>query len=156
MTTPQYKLGRKEDRAHMAQSIEAAAQVSGTLVKVTADADSRCTRVELQAPGSVQASITLDGRSSSEDFVVHWHMDTDSDNLLAPGFAPSMNTVHYRKATDVARGFPALLTLLQARLATAADGSAYMSPAAASAHRAESNRRYAEMLMRSRGQAVLS
>lgn len=49
-------------------------------------------------------------------FVLSWFFSRSGDAKLRTSFAQGVNTVHRRKATDVFRGYPALMQGLQQRL----------------------------------------
>lgn len=145
---------RKADRLAMAEILSDLAVEAGSTAEILVGEagsfpDERTVMVKVSAPGGLQVNIELSGDSAlGGEHLLHWHMDSESSNLLAPGFAPSMNTAHYAKATDFASDFPSLLPLLKDRLTAAANGSAYMPPDDAAAHVAQRRRDYQDRLAR--------
>lgn len=148
-------VARKADRAQMATAIYDLATRVGCTAQIEVGAkdrfpDERTTMVRIEAPGGLRVNVELSGSCPlGNQHLLHWNMSHGSENLLAPGFAPSMNTVHYCKATDFAADFAELLQVLESRLRAAVDGTAYMDPADAAAHKTESRRRYDAMVARS-------
>lgn len=119
---------RKADRQKMAEMVIKLARRLGAKAdfnEVFKDHPSEVW-VDIEAPGGLQLTIDFDGKSwQPNTYVLSWHMAYDSPRRLSPDYWPSLNTVHFLKATDVARGFDELANTLAVRLAAAASGSAY-------------------------------
>lgn len=118
---------RKADRAIMARQVIDLATGHGCKADVDEVlSDGRETWVRIEAPGGLQLTIDFSSKSwQPNTYVLSWHMALDSTRLLSPDYWPSINTVHFCKATDIAKGFADLIALLDRRLADAASGAVY-------------------------------
>lgn len=124
---------RKADRAEMAKRVKEMA--SEFDVPATIDPDPyplgpRETWVIIKPTNGPHLSLDFDGASSQPNvFVLSWHMPLDDKRTIAPGFAPSINEIHRRKATHVCHGFTALESILYSAFASIARGDALREPA---------------------------
>ena len=123
---------RKADRTAMAKAVAAIAHEKGIAATITSEGDpsnylgDRAVFVTLEGPRGLGLTIDFDGNSCQPDtHVLSWYIGTKHDTRFATGFAPSINTIHRHKATDIAEGFEELCALLQCRLDAVANGSAF-------------------------------
>lgn len=122
---------RKADREKMAAAIIALATECGATAAIDPDwPGERAIMIRIQAARGLRLYIDFDGDSSQPDvYVLSWHMSTDVDTCFADAFSRGgrvpLNSIHWRKATDVAYGFDALLTALRASLLQAQSGEAF-------------------------------
>lgn len=71
--------------------------------------------------------VDFDGNSKQPDvFVLSWFIRNDPNTKLSSNFAPLVNTVHYRKATDVTYGFKSLLETLRFRFESISNETAFI------------------------------
>lgn len=86
----------------------------------------RCITLLLKGPRSILLSLDFDGDSAQPDtHVLSWHIASDSEAKFSTRFAHSTNLYHYRKATDVVRGFEALKDLMSQRISFLQSGEAF-------------------------------
>jgi hypothetical protein len=120
---------RKADRALMAGTVAELAVMHGLSAVVTGEQHvSRQTSVELAGPHGLKTAVRFRGntpQSAPDTYVLSWH-GVKAPWQLWPGAFGDVNPYHGTKATDVARGFDALLGLLERRFAAIADGSAFI------------------------------
>lgn len=122
-------VSRRQDRLVMAGDIRAIVKAPWTIE----DEELEGTRelwVKLKGPRGLQITIDLDGDSKQQRegvFVLAWHIAADSDARLNPSMMVGCNPYHFRKLTEVAYSFEALLRRLQVVMTLAANGSAFQS-----------------------------
>lgn len=119
---------RKADRAEMARQLVALVQSKGVpcVLEDPSIWGPRAIMVTIEAPRGLRLSVDFDGGSTQPDtYVLSWHMKHGSTAKLRGNFAPSVNTYHFRKATDIAHGFDNLLEIIAQRLDATLDGSAF-------------------------------
>lgn len=123
---------RKADRLKMVEGVRALAQRYGLEARVIDKpyGDAMYPQridVRLKHDRGLCLTVDFDGRSCQPDVhVLSWHMDLDVRDLwLAPAAWGSINEFHYHKATDVARGYDALLATLELRFGRLRNGEAY-------------------------------
>jgi len=127
----QLNVARAADRETMARQVEAlvAKYRAWTCERddVIDGTEGRELWLNLSGPHGLKLTLDLDGDSHQQrqgTFVLSWH-GVDADVRLAPTFAPSVNTFHWHKATDVCEGWADVLAVLARRLQSACDGSAF-------------------------------
>lgn len=130
---------RKADRAKMVEGVRALAEELGiaATIRDRPYEDMFPQRVDCQISHARGLCLTVDfdGKSCQPDVhVLSWHMDWrvgredgPPDVWLEPAYwgRDRLNTHHFHKATDVAHGYAALLTLLRGRFEALNDGRAY-------------------------------
>jgi hypothetical protein len=120
---------RKADRAIMAGTVAELARQYELSALVTGEQHgSRQTSVELTGPHGLKLAVRFRGntpQSAPDTYVLSWH-GVKAPWQLWPGTFGDVNPYHGCKATDVARGFDALLWLLERRFTAIADGSAFI------------------------------
>ena len=128
---------KKSDRAKMVERIRIlAADAPFVTCEFTLEGSSpyykRGFHVYLHCANGLNASLTVDanGQNTRDDvYVIAWFMDTKSDAKLSADFESSIgpvNRYHRHKATSVVRGFDMVLGKLEAGMAFAANGRAFM------------------------------
>ncbi len=122
---------RKADRAKMADLLESAMIEAGASVTRPEPLGDREIRLEVQVPGGAYIGVDFDGHSSQPDVhVITWN--TQSDSLFAFSAAMgSVNEFHFNKASRVAHGFDALLSVLRRDVALLLEGRGYSPERAA-------------------------
>lgn len=118
---------RKQDREELARIVTHIATQAGATVEPE-EGSPREIRLKIQAVGGLGLTLDFDGDSLQPDvYVLSWHMHwaMDSPLFLNPAFWPSLNTVHYHKATSVARGADELAVVLERCLQACKSGLAY-------------------------------
>lgn len=123
----------RKDRLKMAQAL-AALVVPGWTVTINdkenaPDAsvyDKRRIDVCFKGPRGLSLNVDLDGKMKQQRqdcFVLSWY-GVDSPHKLALTFAPSVNSYHFHKATDVMT-FEGMLEWLPKRFREAVSGAAF-------------------------------
>lgn len=118
---------RKADREEMAKRLIPIIVATGATVERDDDPplSPRAIWLKIKAARGLCLTIDLDGNSPQPGtHVLSWH-GVDDGQKLSPGFAPSVNSCHWHKATDIAEGFEELCNVVRRRLEAAADGSAF-------------------------------
>lgn len=120
---------RKADRAEMVRRLEALVLSKGATCEVEPPPSiwgPRAVMVAIEAARGLALSVDFNGDSSQPDtHVLSWHVKLGCNTKLQAGFAPSVNSCHFRKATDIANGFDELLTIIGARLDSVNSGAAF-------------------------------
>jgi hypothetical protein len=84
--------------------------------------------VDIHVTRGLKVTVDFAGKSqfhrADNTFVLSWNFDTDSDTCLSNAFG-NINTYHFRKSTQVARGMEQLLHCLQFSIGMAATGEAF-------------------------------
>ena len=125
-----YTETRKSDRAEMVRQLVELVQSKDVECKVESPSiwGPRAVQVEIKAPRGLRLSVDFDGDSNQPDIhVLSWHFKHGGTAKLQTTFAPSVNTCHFRKATDIAYGFDALLNIIALRLDSAISGEAFQT-----------------------------
>lgn len=118
---------RKADRAEMVRHVFDIAARHGATAEVETLLGEEI--VTVKADRGLCASVSFDGKSPQPDvFVVSWFV-WGSPARITDTFAPSVNTYHRQKATDIAEGFPALAAILATRLHSIRTGAAFVPEA---------------------------
>lgn len=80
--------------------------------------------IHILAPSGLRLTIDFDGGSYQMDtHVLSWHMDYEvRDRIIAEGFCGDVNTVHFRKGTDICYGWEDLEGTMDERLFWIAGG----------------------------------
>lgn len=131
MTNPALSERRAGDRNKMAAAIEQlVVECGASFIRATGEDDPGPNEININvtAPGGLRLLVDFDGKSAQPDVhVLSWNMSFDSTKRLNNAtFGGDVNSIHFRKATYVARGFEDLCTQLRAGLLMAKDGSAYL------------------------------
>lgn len=125
MATRPLTEARKADRAEMAATVMALAELYGVPASLERNVGTREVAVDITPTDGPYVTVTFDGETKSLDvFVLSWVMPSDLPGKLAPHAFGLVNPHHGRKATDVCEGFNALRTCLDQRFATIACGTA--------------------------------
>lgn len=121
-----YSEARAADRAKMAAELTDAAKAAGADVSHR-DIDRRTIELRISCPGGAEIYVTFRGKNPvhRDVFVVTWNI-THSERDRRFADIGDVNPYHRRKATRVARGFDALVTMLVADIQRFVDGSGYL------------------------------
>lgn len=112
---------RAKDRDAIATNVAAIATRFGATM--TRDDMRSFTSLDVRHPSGLVAHIWLEHCGPDpENFMLNW---ISKERNIAPHFAPSVNSSHWRKATDFAHGMNALAALLATRLHAASTGEAF-------------------------------
>lgn len=115
---------RAKDRAIMAERVLQTAATFGftaTLEPIGA----REIWIKITTRNGLSLTVDFDGGSVQPDtHVLSWH-GVISPYKISPSFAPSVNTCHWHKATDICEGFDTLLSTLNKRFAAIVSGAAF-------------------------------
>jgi len=112
---------RAKDRDAIAANVAAIAANFGATM--TREDLPDFTSLDVRTTDGLHAYVWLEHRGTNpETFMVNW---VSESRRIAPHFAPSVNSSHWKKATDFAAGMPALAALLATRLHSAATGAAF-------------------------------
>ena len=123
-----YTETRKNDRAEMVRQLVELVQSKDVECEVESPSiwGPRAAQVKIKAPRGLLLSVDFDGDSNQPDtHVLSWHIKHGGTARLQTTFAPSVNTCHFRKATDIAHGFDELLPIIARRLDSAISGEAF-------------------------------
>jgi len=125
---------RKKDRKIMIAEVTRLCDKHGVGYTVLQEypAGPRCDAVSIvDARTALALTLDFDGGSVQPNtFVLAWHFDWKRQKVVGdkfqvvPGFAQGYNEYHFRKATDVCRGFEDLMYTLDRRLCSIAKGEA--------------------------------
>lgn len=121
---------KKADRMKMAGVVIALAQEHGAAASIDQDwPGERAVMVCIRADRGLCLNIDFDGESPQPGVhVLSWHMALDVDTCFSNSFGSagcSINSYHFRKATDIAHGFDDLCATLSHRLDQVATGEAF-------------------------------
>ena len=124
-----YTVTRKKDRAEMAHLLtELVVQKGATCATEPNLGGSRGFTVKIKAARGLSVSVDFYGDSGQPNaYVLSWYIGVGHTAKLQADFAPSVNSHHFRKATDIAYGFEELLTTIAYRLDSANSGEAFQS-----------------------------
>lgn len=133
MTARKLSVTRVADRAQMAQQLVAIVRPGWTAEIDMMFEAQRETWVRFHGPRGLSVTVVLDGATRKgyrDAHVLSWHFDLRSSEIdlaaqLNGATFHSVNTCHYRKATDVVYSFDELLATLKNRMDAANDGSAF-------------------------------
>lgn len=117
----------KKDREAMAVILESIANGRADWTATREEFPGRETWVHFVGPRGLALTIDLDGGSRQQrqgTFVLSWVM-RGGQAKLASGFAPSVNSCHWHKATDICEGWLHMLATIQRRMDAASNGSAF-------------------------------
>jgi len=115
---------RKADRAQMATAVAMLAASLDAHAEIE-EMSPREVWINIRARRGLCLTVDFDGQSCQPDIhVVSWHMASDVDTCFADAFG-DLNPYHFRKATDIARGFDELCAVLTRGLEMARDGTAF-------------------------------
>lgn len=127
-----YSERRKADRAAMVEIVRELAVSEGAEATIEdrpfGDIEPRTIVCRIRAARGLCLTVDLNGDSSQPDvYVLSWHVDYKAPDevKLSRAYWPSLNTCHFRKATDIAEGFDALCDVLRRRLADIREGKAF-------------------------------
>jgi hypothetical protein len=120
---------RKADRKKMMAALEELLNRLGVTYRRTEDElKGMCPHrlsVELDMPRGLQLTVEFDGESPQPDVhVLSWHVSSQSGACLSEVF-PNVNNFHFQKATDITYGLDHLLSLLELRIESVQDGTAF-------------------------------
>lgn len=120
---------RKADRTEMVQQLKALVLDKGSACEVEPPPSiwgPRAVMLNIETAQGLALSVDFNGDSTQPDIhVLSWHVKHGQDIKLQPNFAPSVNSHHFRKATDIAYGFDELLTIIGQRLDSVNSGEAF-------------------------------
>jgi hypothetical protein len=121
---------RKKDREVMLRAMQRLCEKFGVPYELDREflGNHLACAIGIRGPTGLALTIDFDGKSCQPDvFVLSWHMMTDSrcdKNIIRGDFAQSRNEHHFRKATDIFRGFERMIRVMSTRLQRIADGTA--------------------------------
>lgn len=120
---------RAKDRLEMARQVMALVRSHEFSCDMDDGMGPREVWVNIQTIHGLSLTVDFDGDSYQPDtHVLSWHGVNDP-HKLSPSFAPSVNSCHWHKATDVCDGFESLLSTLDTRLKSIRDGRAFQCAA---------------------------
>ena len=134
-TYREYSEKKTADRINMARALVALQRSVApmrVMSEIIMDAGHDQDRVEVRISGSRGLAVTVSFRGKSPQerqntFVLSWHFSGSRESegaVIGRNFAADVNTVHFRKATDVVYSFDQLMTTMEARFAAMESGAA--------------------------------